>query len=499
MPDAERNIVVRLESVISGSVGRAFTALGQNVGRLESQFADSKQEVARLTREIKRMAAAGEDVSAVSRELEEAKQRTAQFRREVARAKERMDQLNRTQQGLSGLAGAFGKVGIASGAFSAAMGYGTNEVLKYVLEMEEAINRAGLTFEQGSRLIFAAQRAGIRDAEGFVEEMKEIPRAIAEANEEARKADAFARLGLDLQALGAMDPTEQLLTISAAARRVGRDQRQFLLEESGLTGTLADQILHAANLTEEAYARFAEGAHSGTAVSKEQAEGLREAQGAMAELRQTMLLGAADIITAYLPEIKALIATISNGAQEVLGFVRDNKGMLTALAAVSSAALLTAAGFKAMALALATYKAVQAAVSATSLLSFTNPATAAIVGFGLALAGVVWLLQKFRKSADEAGQAQLPDVDAFGGNLAARDAEVTRLQRRAEEQVGAGRRETPRTPVDLQTTPLQAGARAGAVSQINITINASFASLDGAGEQLANDISTELTRLNLSK
>ena len=89
----ERNILIRLESVVAGSVGRAFNAVNTNVGRLEEGFAESRREVSRLTAEVKRMTAAGEDVSDVTRRLAQAKERTAEFRREVARAKERVQQL----------------------------------------------------------------------------------------------------------------------------------------------------------------------------------------------------------------------------------------------------------------------------------------------------------------------------------------------------------------------------------------------------------------------
>ena len=458
---AERSIILRLEAAVSGSVGRAFGSLNQNVGRLEQGFGDSRQEVSRLTRQMRAMTAAGEDVTDVARRLDQAKERTGEFRRELARAKERMDRLTATQRRLEGIGNAFSKVSIATGIFSAAVGFGINEVTQQIIEMDEAILRAGLSMEQGSRLIFAAQQAGIRDAHGLVEELKEVPRAIEEAFEaggagETRRS-AFARLGLDLAQLRAQSPTDQLMAITTALRQLGREERQFLLESAGLTGTFADNALFLANLSEEAYGRYVTAARDGLAVTDEQAARVREAQAAFAELRQEILIGGVQAIAGYKDEIVALVATLTDIVGGVIRFTTENKSAVYALLAVTTASLAAAAAFKAMSVALVAYRAIQTALSAGSLLAFTNPATAAIVAFGIALAGVVWLIKQFRQSADDMANAPQPQLGIPGlSQSGGQDAAATARQLQAQAQAAVA----PPQPSFASPTPPQVAPQA---------------------------------------
>ena len=560
----ERNIILRLESVVSGSVGRAFNAVRQDisgvesglrvaagrsatltadarqlagaadtakaaydrvgggisglgavgrriftairtdVGRLEEEFADSRREVSRLTRELKDLTAAGQDVTDITRRLEAAKERAGAFRREVALAKERLDDLAATRQRLDGIGNAFGKLSIASGVFSAAVSFGLHEVVEQYAEISEASNRASLTIERGSRLIMAAQRAGIRDATGFIEELKEIPRALNEVAENADKLDAFRSLGLDPQSLLGADPVERFLRIGNAVRSVGRDQRQYLLETAGLTGTLADQYLHLANLSETAWAEFVNGAREGRAITDEQAQALQAAQHAMAEFRQSLLLGGAEIITQYLPAIREVILGLANIAGGVLQFIADNQGLVTAFATATIAAATATAAYKGMAFAIGLVKTAQTALAATSVLSWSNPLIAAFAAAAVAIAGVVWFLRRLKGATEDANRTRLqaPDLGglapyggvAASGAVARQEAAIRRQGANAAAGVTAGT--AAAQPVTAALPPPTAAASTGRqvsiVNHIRIEVNAAFGDAAAAGEEVGNALAQAL-------
>ena len=62
---AERNVILRLESVVSGSVGRAFKTVTTNVDAIQAEFDQAKLAVSETTREMKKLQRAGEDTTDV--------------------------------------------------------------------------------------------------------------------------------------------------------------------------------------------------------------------------------------------------------------------------------------------------------------------------------------------------------------------------------------------------------------------------------------------------
>ena len=406
----DRNIVLRLQSVVSGSVGRAFASVNENVAQLEESFRASGQEVGRLTRELRDARRAGLDVSDIERRLEQAKDATARWRVELQRVNARMERLDQARARLDGIAGAFSKLNIASGLFSAAIGFGLNELGQQVAEISEAANRAGLGIEQGSRAILAASRAGIRDASGFVEEWKEIPRAIAEAASSAERFQAFSDLGLDANALAGADPTEQFIAIATAARNADRETRQFLLEQAGLTGLLNDNLLQLAGVSDSAFRDFVDGARNGAAVSIEQAQASREMQAEIAKLKQEVLLGGLAIVQEYLPAIRAAISAFANGVSAALEFVAANRPLIIALASVGIAAVAVGTGFKVAAVGMGLYQAAVRLLTGFSWAAWSNPIIAALAGIGIALSAAVWLFSLFNRESDKAANARVPDA-----------------------------------------------------------------------------------------
>ena len=497
----ERNIVLRLQSVVSGSVGRAFASVNQNVAQLEANFRESGQEVGRLTREMRELAREGKDVSDIERRLESAKRATQQWREELTRANQRMAQLDQARGRLDGIAGAFSKLNIASGLFGAALGFGLNELGQQVAEITEASNRAGLGIEQGSRAILAASRAGIRDASGFVEEWKEIPRAIAEAADNAERLQAFSSLGLDANALASADPTAQFIAIATAARNADRETRQFLLEQAGLTGLLNDNLLQLANASDSAFRDFVDGARNGAAVSLEQAQASREMQAEIAKLKQEILLGGLAIVQEYLPAIKVAIAAFANGVSAALEFVAANRPLILVLSSVGIAAVAVGTGFKVAAVGMGIYQAAVRLLSSFSWAAWSNPIIAALAGIGIALGAAVWLFSLFNKEQDKAANARFPNapgVDDGGGAgrtaaaayTAAGQARADRYQQQTPyfEQE---RRERP-AAVASPYTPPAAPVRPPAAQSVNYYISVDLSVIIDGAQSLADAIAAEL-------
>ena len=414
MPD--RNIVLRLQSVVSGSVGRAFSAVNQNVAQLEANFRESGQEVGRLTREMRQLTREGKDVSDIERRLEEAKRATQRWREELTRANQRMERLDAARGKLDGIAGAFTRVNIATGIFSAALGFGLGALSEQVSEIGEAVNRASLDFEQGSRAILAAQKAGIRDAAGFVEEWKEIPRALNEAYESADKLAALDSLGLNPDQLLGANPSERFIAIAEAVRAADRDQRQYFLETAGLTGLMADQLLHLANISDEAFTRYVDDTRNGVAITVEQAGAAREMGAEIAAMKQEILLGGLAIVQEYLPAIRAFIGAMAEGIGATLEFVAENRTLVVLLASAGGALLAVSTAYKAVAVAIGLVRTAQAALAAVSVLSWSNPLIAAFAAIGLAIGAAVWLFSLFNKEADKARDTQVPTPQQPGLN-----------------------------------------------------------------------------------
>ena len=433
MPD--RNIILRLQGVVSGSVRNAFAGVNQDVGELQAKFNASKADVAALTREMRKLASEGKDISDIERRLEAARVETRRWRTELQTATARLERLDGASKKLNGIADRMRNLNIATGLFTAGIGFGLNELTQKTLEFEEAINRASLGTEQGYRLIFAAQRAGIRDAEGFIEELKEIPRALSEAGESADRLNAFAQLGLNPDELLGVDPTERFLHIAAAVRAVDRDSRQYLLETAGLTGTLADQLLHVGNLSQSEFEAFANGAREGATVTREQAQAARELQGQIAEFKQELLIGSLAIVQEYLPAIKALIQAVIRGVGATLEFIRENREIVIILGSVAISLLAVSAGYKAVAFAISVYRAAQTALAAASVVSWANPLIAAFSAIGIAIGAAVWLFSLFNKEADKASGVSIPSPDT--GRVDQAEAQAQRYadlgRRRANE------------------------------------------------------------------
>ena len=298
--------------------------------------------------------------------------------------------------------------------------------------------------------------------------------------------NAFATLGLDVQRLRALNPTEQLLAIVDATRQQTRATRQYLLETAGITGTLTDSILHSAVLSSSAYETFANNARQGSAFTEEQAMATRELAGSLAAFRHELLLGSAEMIREYLPAIQQIVLGMADAAGSALKFIAENRGLVELLFAVTTAALAAAAAYKAMAIAIGIARAAQAALNAGSILAFTNPAIAAIAGFGLALLGVVWLIRKLR---GETEQLKPPPLEGWEQFHQPTDTPNTAPQ-------------APQAPLAAAAPPTAAAVPplAGATSRtaapitnnITITVHAAFASARELGRDVGSTVADEI-------
>ena len=413
----ERNIIIRLQSVVGASVGRAFNAVNADIGEMEDGFKEARGEVARLTRQVKELTREGKDTSAVTRELGDAQQRAAHFRREVDRARRSMQRLNEAGERASKIGDALGKVSIATGLFSAALSFGLNEVVTQVTELNQAALRAGVAWEDAAGIAAAASRAGIKNAADFVEELKEIPRALQEALADAPKQLALDELGLDAERLLGLSQQERVLAISRALRDIDAERRQFLLEEAGLSGTIADQLLHISNLPAPAFQQFFEDIENGPRVTQAQSEAILELDRNIQSLKQELLLAGAAILEVYGPAIGQIIGQIAGAITTVAEFIAENRTLFVVLLSTAGAIAAVAVAYKAVAGAIALVKAAQTALAAVSVIGWSNPLIAAFAAIGLAVAGTIWLLRQFKSSADTAADARLPDTSGFAAQL----------------------------------------------------------------------------------
>ena len=494
---AERNVILRLESVVAGSVGRAFKTVTTNVDEIQKEFDQAKLAVSETTREMKRLQREGKDISDVERRLEEAQRATKRWREELQTARARLDRVAQAGKRLDSVASALNKVNIASGIFTAALGFGLNEINQQILEMGEAVNRAGLQFDEGSRLILAAQKAGSRDASGFVEELKEIPRALQEAYESQEKLNALQQLGLDPDRLLGLDRVSQFEAILDAVRNTSLDSRQYLLETAGLTGLFADQMLQFANLSESAFQQFRTDLRSGRAVTLEQYQAQQEFNASIAEFRQELLLGGIEILKTYLPAIKAIIGAMTEGVGWVLEFIAQNKELVIILGSAAVSIATVTLAIKAARTAVLLFAGAQKALAAASVIGWTNPFLAAIAAIGIALAGVIWLLSRFKKTTEEVNRTQLQTPDyASGLDRASVDRAAAGYRAQAQADVDALALGSAPTPTGPTVRPLARPASTGGgtqiVNNIQIDIEATFAGAAELATEVGDRLATEL-------
>lgn len=203
--------------------------------------------------------------------------------------------------------------------------------------LDKMSQRTGISVEALSELEYAADLSGgkIENLDGA---MRRLAASMLQAQQGAGEAaDAFAMLGIDVNALAKLTPEQQLLTIAEALSRV-TDQTLRAALAQAILGRAAYQLLPLLQLgakgIEELRSAYRE---MGLTMSTDAATSAAELTNRIATLRKIMRAISVEIGSALTPGIIRLADKVIGASRGIIEFVRHNAALIRGIALTGSA------------------------------------------------------------------------------------------------------------------------------------------------------------------
>ena len=150
-----------------------------------------------------------------------------------------------TRRGVMGLAAAFSRVAVPVAAVGAAITAWGRSVSRTATKLDDLAKRAkdvGETVSSMAEADLAAELLGT-DPQRMIRWFEQIQEKAFDAKTGVKEAaDAFARAGIDAQALSDMDMAETFETAAAALERLSGSERVAVRRDLGLTGRGAGRV-----------------------------------------------------------------------------------------------------------------------------------------------------------------------------------------------------------------------------------------------------------------
>lgn len=261
------------------------------------------------------------------------------FKQGLSKAKARLNAFASSMASAAAPLAAFGA------SITAPLGLAVKSFVSIGDAMDKMSARTGVAVEALSELSFAAERSGtsIEDVETSI---KFLQRNIVDASNGVGEAkDAFAELGIEAAKLNGLNPDQQFTKIANAINSVSdpTEKAALALDIFGRSGTqILPLIRDMGDLRSEARAL-------GLTMSTEQATAAARLNDLWGDLKMSAQAIAREIGSALSPALESLATNARDVAGNIIEWVRNNQGVVVALAAIGATASAVASSMFAIA------------------------------------------------------------------------------------------------------------------------------------------------------